>query len=347
MPDSAPSIPHLGGDRPYFLITIDTEGDDIWSKPRTVSTRNADFLPRFQSLCESHGLKPTYLTNFEMANSNSFQEFGKEVLKRHAGEIGMHLHAWDTPPLIPLTDDDFFFQPYLTEYPEDIMRAKIAAMTTLLKETFGIRPVSHRAGRWSLNETYAAVLAELEYLVDCSVTPHVSWKRTSGNPEGDGGTDYSEFPDSAYFLDLTELSCAGDSTLLEVPITILAAAKPIANQVKNFPLVGRVVRRFISPPRWLRPTGKNLQDMLSILREARLQKRSYVELVLHSSELMPGGSPTFTTEDHIEALYHDLHALFSEVQVAFAGATLKDYYYEVRKHMNHQTQDAPNESQGE
>ena len=43
--------------KPYFLITIDTEGDGT-------NPENARFLPRFQKLCEQFLFKPTYLTNF-------------------------------------------------------------------------------------------------------------------------------------------------------------------------------------------------------------------------------------------------------------------------------------------
>ncbi len=35
-----------------FIITIDTEGDNPWANPREITTRNAEYLPRFQSLCE-------------------------------------------------------------------------------------------------------------------------------------------------------------------------------------------------------------------------------------------------------------------------------------------------------
>src|ERR1700675_1374261 len=101
-----------------FIITIDPEGDDLWSKPREITTRNAQYLPRFQSLCERFGFKPVYLTNYEMATSDAFVEFGRDVLARGTGEIGMHLHAWNSPPLVPLTRDDFHYQPYLIEYPE-------------------------------------------------------------------------------------------------------------------------------------------------------------------------------------------------------------------------------------
>ena len=92
--------------RPAFLITIDTEGDNIWSRPRTIGTRNAEFLPRFQVLCEQYGFKPTYLTNWEMTHCPCFQEFGRDLIRGGRAEIGMHLHAWNNPPLVPLTEDD-------------------------------------------------------------------------------------------------------------------------------------------------------------------------------------------------------------------------------------------------
>ena len=43
--------------RPLFVVTIDTEGDDQWSwrHGRPITTHNARFLPRFQSLCERFG----------------------------------------------------------------------------------------------------------------------------------------------------------------------------------------------------------------------------------------------------------------------------------------------------
>src|SRR4030095_6053082 len=107
-----------------FLITIDTEGDNQWSRPRVTTTRNAGFLPRFQALCERFGLRPTYLTNHEMALCPVFTEFARAVLARGAAEIGMHLHAWDSPPIVPLTHDDLAHHPYLCEFPEAIVRQK-------------------------------------------------------------------------------------------------------------------------------------------------------------------------------------------------------------------------------
>ena len=140
-----------------FLITIDAEGDDLWSMPRAVTTRNARFLPRFQDLCEriSFGRPTSPIITWRAARTSAF---GRDLLRRQVGEIGMHLHAWDTPPLMPLTADDSAHLPYLTEYPAAAMRAKVRTMTGLLEDTFGVKMVSHRARalgfQWRLRAAY-------------------------------------------------------------------------------------------------------------------------------------------------------------------------------------------------
>ena len=50
--------------------------------------------------------------------------------------------------------------PYLIEYPDDVMEAKIKFLTDLIFERTGIRPVSHRAGRWATNEKYFELLSK-------------------------------------------------------------------------------------------------------------------------------------------------------------------------------------------
>ncbi len=315
--------------RPSFLITIDTEGDDLWSKPRTITTRNADFLHRFQMLCESYGFKPSYLVNYEMAKSDVFKTFGRDILKRKTAEIGMHLHAWNTPPFVPLTKDDFTFQPYLIEYSTEIIREKVNVMTDLLEDTFSEKMISHRAGRWSFNEIYAEVLVEKGYRIDCSVTPYISWKHTLGDPEQSGGTDYCYFPDDAYFLDLKDISQPGDSPLLEIPMTIVPRRAIFRRVSTNLSALVRSLNQ-ISQPIWLRPRLGNRKDLIRIVTRAIRKKKSYLEFMLHSSELMGGGSPNFPNNQAIEKLYNDLRILFGLVVEKFQGATLKEYYQKFR-----------------
>ena len=285
---------------PAFIVTIDAEGDDLWSNPESVTTRNAAFVSRFQTLCERYQLRPTWLTNHEMATCPVFCEFARDMLHRGTGEIGMHLHAWDSPPLAAGPGG----QAYLIEYPEPIMREKIAYMTDLLAEKFERTPVSHRAGRWAFDQRYARALVDFGYTADCSVTPHVSWAPYKGDPDGDGGTDFRGFPDLPYFIDLDCIDRPGNSTLLEVPMSITLVD-------------GRVS--------WLRPDGDNLGEMLNILRRAIFEQRPCVEFMLHSSELMAGGSPRFSTRDAIESLYGDLESLFDFASDKFSGQTLGEF----------------------
>jgi hypothetical protein len=312
---------------PAFLITIDTEGDNIWSRPSEVTTRNASYIPRFQTLCEKFTLKPTYLVNYEMAVSPTFIEFGRDVLKRGTAEIGMHLHAWNSPPLIPLGKPGRP-NPYLVEYPDEVIYQKVGYMTDILRNTFDSEIVSHRSGRWVLNEIYARALVAHGYKVDCSVTPNVEWKEFDPVTGARLGVDYRDFPDRPYFIDPNDISRCGNSSLLELPVTIIDPA-PILRRIEaNAPsFATRAARtaRKAWPVMWMRPNARNRGKLPGILSIARREKRSYVELILHSSELMPGGSPYFPDHASIESLYKDLEALFAAAQDHFKGKTLSEF----------------------
>ncbi|HUQ08928.1 MAG TPA: hypothetical protein VM146_01340 [Steroidobacteraceae bacterium] len=300
---------------PHFLITIDVEGDNVWAKPSQVQTENAAYMPRFQALCEKYGVRPTYLTNHEMAMSPVYRKFAQDVAKRNVGEIGMHLHAWDTPPFEPLTADDSRHQPYLIDYPESTIRKKVRLMTDTLEQMVGTKMLSHRAGRWAFNATYAQALVDCGYVADCSVTPHISWRGKPGAPNGAGGSDYSRAPEEPYFIDLADVNRPGNSSLLEVPMTIVAPMKPVRSMVSGLPPRARAaVDRLLPPIQWLRPNGRNLDSMLEIIRSKKAAGATHIEFMLHSSEFMPGGSPTFKTKDAIERLYSDMEQVFAATQ---------------------------------
>jgi len=264
-----------------------------------------------------------------MAMSKVFQEFGCDVVQHGAGEIGMHLHAWNMPCGHRLTDDDLTNTPYLIEYGQEAIHEMVSYMTDLLTETFGNRPVSHRAGRWAMNEVYASALIDNGYMVDCSVTPHVSWRGYPGDPVGMGGTDYSDFPARAYFVNAGDISQPGQSDMLEVPMTIMPCLHRNINLLRDWltpgSLLHRALNRFFPPVRWLRPNGENLNDMLAVVSWAIRKEHDYIEFMLHSSELMAGGSRRFATKADIENLYDQMEKLFDFISQRFVGATLMEY----------------------
>lgn len=66
--------------------------------------------------------------------------------------------------------------------------------------------------------------------------------------------------------------------------------------------------------------------MIEVAQKSLAQGHSHIEFMLHSSEFMPGGSPTFRTEQDIDGLYHDLETLFNFLQDKVQGMTLAEYY---------------------
>jgi hypothetical protein len=309
-----------------FIITIDTEGDNLWSKPNEISTENSKYLPRFQKLCEKFGLKPVYLTNWEMANCEFFKEFARDVIRRNTGEIGMHLHAWNSPPHYELKKENFDYQSFLIEYPENIMRKKIEIMTRKLEDTFQVSMLSHRSGRWAINNTYLKILKEFGYKIDCSITPLENWG-LNNEQYSNNNIDYSNSIKTSYFVD-EDILVEGESDFLEVPVSIIKNTKNtiLRKYINRNRLTRRIYNHYRPEILWLRPNGKNLNNLIQVCDDIINNNSKYAEFILHSSELMPGGSPNFKDEKSIEKLYEDLEKLFEYGKKFFYGQTLSEFY---------------------
>lgn len=315
--------------KPVFLITIDTEGDNLWARKPDVTTQNARYLPRFQQLCEAYGVKATYFTDYEMAVDPAYVAFASEAIARGYAEVGMHLHAWYSPPFDQtLTTDDNGHHPYLIEFPDDKMRAKISAMTEILTDAFAIAPTSHRAGRWAFDGRYAAMLAEHGYIADSSVTPFTTWSCFRGDPARSGGSDYRFAPTEPYFMDPVDVTQPGNGPLLQIPMTVMPRFKTTQRICPHSLLANRWGQRAanqILPNIWLRPSSRRPGDMMAAARRCLEEGRSHAMFMTHSSELMPGGSPYFPTETSLEENYRRIEELFRFVADNFEPMTVTQY----------------------
>ena len=157
----------------YFIITVDTECDNQWDTNAKQETKNALFIPRFQELCEKYNFFPVYLIDYEMAQNTFLQSYLSKKRMEDKCEIGMHLHSWNTPPF-SIEDQSSTSRPYLIEYSNDLMKKKIDSLHETLVKAFGDTIVSHRAGRWAVDQDYLSILSDKGYLIDCSITPHVN-----------------------------------------------------------------------------------------------------------------------------------------------------------------------------
>ncbi|WP_028973450.1 hypothetical protein [Spirochaeta cellobiosiphila] len=300
-----------------FIITIDTEGDNQWARKKTITTENTKYIPRFQELCNKYGFKPVYLCNYEITQDKIFVDYLKSLVQKGEAEVGMHLHAWHSPPKYELTEDDYKYHPYLVEYPFNIRKAKLAYLYDILTDLFETKIISHRAGRWAMDDTYFQDLYELGLKVDCSVTPGIDWSGKKGAPNGFGGTDYHQYPNKEYIW---------NDKVLEVPMTIINRENVIFNFLNRIPILKKITNRYYPQKLWFRSTTKNIKQLLKVHKIIKKKDYSYLMYMLHSSEFMPNGSPNFKDDLEVDKLYSDLDLLFSKISESFYGCTLKEYY---------------------
>ncbi len=307
-----------------FLITIDTEGDNLWGKTidDSITTENAKTLERFQSLCEEFGFKPTYLTNYEMGMDATFRRWCKPKAFKEC-EIGMHLHPWNTPPIVKLPASDLKKGlPYVVEYDEETIEKKIRTTTDVLSDVFGHQIISHRAGRWTTNLNYLNVLCSCGYKVDCSFTPHINWGSHPGYTVGVSGSDYSNVSEQPFLL------IDDARTLVEIPVTIRESPN-IFFQPNHCSFIGigyAIRQKCTGRPLWFRPNGENLNQLIWLAEKIAEENESdYLMFMLHSSELLAAGSPRFKTNNSIEDLYRQLRKLFKKISEKYVGETLGNY----------------------
>lgn len=297
-----------------FLITVDTEGDNLWSwhEGQPITTENANYLPHFQSLCETYGFTPVYLTNLEMAQSAVFQKTIGRSVREGKCEIGMHLHAWNTPPFFEL-ERKYDGLPYITEYPKEIIYEKHQYLKAEIEKHLGVTPVTYRDGRWATNEVLFELLDELGFNADCSVTPEISWVSNPGT-SAKTGPNYCSYPKQTYKL---------TKNMVEIPLTTRKFRCVYGNNPRQI-----IKHSLLGIDGMLRPATASCELMKRLTTVVEREGNDYLEFMLHSSELMPGGSPYFRTEEAIEKMYGEMDAFFKWIaDRGYEGSALKDYAY--------------------
>lgn len=296
-----------------FLITVDTEGDNLWnySNGDIVGTANASYLPRFQRLCEEYGFKPVWLTNYEMACSQEFMSFASDSVSRGSCEVGIHIHAWNNPPIYHL-GRKYSGNPYLIEYPENVMREKFRSTFDLIKSQTGINTKTHRSGRWAMDERYFKILEEFNISSDCSFTPGISWRGVPGATVLDG-SDYRTVPPHTHRI----------GKIIEVPVTV----RYISHFHSDGSFKHRIKSIVTGSNVWLRPSLSGVRAMKRLIDVVRTEDDTdYLELMLHSSELMPGGSPYASTGNDIDDLYYRIRSIFDYAKnLGYEGETMEEY----------------------
>jgi hypothetical protein len=303
--------------RPFLLVSLDTECDKTatWrtASPLRFSGVTTAIPEKLQPLFADFGIRPTYLLSPEVI---AHPESCAVLREARDCELGTHLHGDYIMPEIKTWD----FAGTVTgdmqcRYPPRLESAKLAVLTELFIQQFGFAPGSFRAGRFGVGHYTARFLAELGYLVDSSVTPHVCW--SSG--EGKAGPDFRQLDEMPYTVGRRgDIWRHGKGGLLEVPVTILPA--------------GTLEGANSSQPAWFRPSYSDAAGLIRVMDcvlEQPPERGVYRPLVMmfHNVEVLPGASPYCQTEDDVARYLDSLKRVFEHAEKrGIRSCTMTEYH---------------------
>lgn len=304
-----------------ILLGVDTEADDQWSASgrEALAVKNVHELPRLQDLCDRYDVPPTYLVTYEMAVDDGAKQVLRDLAATGRCEIATHHHPWSTPPLV----DGHLYPLNLSpeQFDEQLKR-----LTEVVAGITGDAPVSYRAGRNGFTGWQVAILERQGYRVDSSVDPFFNEKRK-------GGPSFAGAPITPYFVGYDDPRLAGDSRLLEIPVTSaldrkwprwLETAYADVERSYQFRRALRLLK--IARPIWLRPSYSKREDMLALAKRLLAERAPTANVIFHSSELLVGGSPYNQTEQDLERFYGDLESLLRFLTENGAkGATFRGF----------------------
>ena len=296
----------------YYTVTVDTEEEWDWNSgfpTGKTSVENIRQLPKFQEVIDRHKASVTYFTNHAVLDHPESRGIIQELAKKPNVDIGLHIHPWNTPPLQPVE----MVPPcesFLHNLPWDLAQAKLDA-TLEAFDSAGLKPTSFRGGRYSSSPQIQEYLRDHGIIADASVLPYNTWN-------DEGAPDYRH-------RDLTPFRHAprtsDDNALWEMPLTFgfnrssFSTCERVIRGIettplRHFKLIGILDKLSIIRKEWLNlesPIGYDIPGFLKTLARIR---PPFICFTMHSSSLMPGGSPyTQTLADTNRILESTAHAL--------------------------------------
>jgi hypothetical protein len=184
-------------------------------------------------------------------------------------------------------------------------------LTDAIDAHLGARPVSYRAGRHGFDTRALAHLESLGYAVDTSVDPLFNEVRI-------GGPKFAAAPVAPYRPDRHDVCRHGDSTVLEVPVS--SATLPVLPKWLEGLYASLPPRRCRPPlkrlglrPVWLRPSYSPVAEATALSDVLVGRGVPTLNMLFHSSELLPGGSPYHREAFQVDRFYDALERVMAHI----------------------------------
>lgn len=292
-----------------FMVGVDTEADDQWTLEgrKRLSVENARALPRLQALCDTYGVRPSYLVTHEMATREPSRSILRDLLATGRCEIGAHLHPWSSPPY---REEDLVGR-YPSQLDDSELETQLNELTEAIETSLGVRPVSYRAGRHGFDERSLRILEKLRYRVDTSVDPLFNETRK-------GGPSFAGAPVYPYRPDPSNVRKAGASKVLEIPVSAATAPflpKALERRFASLPAIPwrGYLKRLGLRAVWLRPSYSSVSDAKALASTLVARGVPTLNMLFHSSELVPEGSPYNRTDADVDRFFEKLERVFEHI----------------------------------
>jgi hypothetical protein len=304
-----------------LIISLDVEEEGLFSGryPREAGVTNVAELSRLEFIPRDFGLPLTLLVSYRVAQDPAACKILARWRDQYQAEIGVHLHPWSTPPFVPLPQPE----PVPAEdIPLPVLQDKFAHLIKQVQDSLRLTPESFRMGRFDFGPRVQGLLPEFGLRVDSSIVP-LTWK---------GRTDYFLAPADPFLL---APDTAAAPALLEVPLTLvpLLANLPRALARLAHSLPGASGRQLLSRFKYVGAAGIQPAwfPLASMRLAAGLHRRRggrVLTMFFHSSELQPGASRLFPTEQAVGRFVAKIRAFLTWLLRSgpVEGITLSDLY---------------------
>ncbi len=289
-----------------LVISVDVEEEGLFSGeyPRVpAGVANVAQLRRLEFIPREFGFPLTLLVTYPVARDLAACQVLAYWRDRYRAEIGAHLHPWNTPPFSDLPYPEPVRSAKLSR---PLLKAKLAGLGAALKKNLGVSPVSFRMGRFDGSPQVLGLLPEFGFKVDSSMVP-LTQKM--------GGPDFFLIPADPFCF---RPGGPQGPPLIEAPLTMVpvwaAAAGLVYRLSQSLPgsWGGRLRAGFTY---WgaagIQPAWYPAASMRWAVRLHRRRGGQVLTMFFHSSELMPGATPPFPTEEAVNRFIRKIRAFLS------------------------------------
>ncbi|WP_375421360.1 WalW protein [uncultured Sphingomonas sp.] len=277
-PDSLITWPASFGTR--FLVCVDVEEEFDWRAPldpRNRSTAAMSAFPAAHRWFADRSVGLACFVDHPVASDARAVDILRGVAADGRSEIGAQLHAWVTPPYAAAVPGDS----YAGNLPVAEERAKLAALTGLLREGFGRTPRIYRGGRYGIGPRTLQLLREQGFAIDSSVRARYDYR-------ADLGPDFGTLGNAAYRV----------QGMIELPLTSVFTGRLRGVGPGLYRALGRVPRGRGAAARSgllqrvaLTPEDMPIADALKAVTVAAGDGERLLNFSFHSPTLMPGNTP--------------------------------------------------------